>query len=312
MLLRPGNLPFPLEVAHTFGRAGPLVLEIGHGDGRFTAALAHKYPDWNLLGVEISAGSVLRALRRMNRDGIAQVRLFHGEALFALRNFVPPAGLHRVYVNFPDPWPKSRHEENRLLQRSFFEKLSTRLEPGGQLLLTTDHLGYFEFSQSEALASGLFDPAVLPPPDFHLQTKYALKWKAEGRNFYHVVFTQKGVNPQPWNPSPRFEMPHALLTGTLPQPQSFTKQVVPFVGGHAVFLEAFRPLEGIGLIFMVHLSEENLVQQILIEARPAEYGVYVGLMGFGAPLASPGVKAAVAWLVTWLEAQGLGVRQRSY
>ena len=107
-------------------------------------------------------------------------------------------------------------------------------------------------------------------------------------------------------------MPHALLTGTLPQPQSFTKQVVPFVGGHAVFLEAFRPLEGIGLIFMVHLSEENLVQQILIEARPAEYGVYVGLMGFGAPLASPGVKAAVAWLVTWLEAQGLGVRQRSY
>jgi len=311
LLLRPGTLNFPLSPAEVWGREGELVLEVGHGDGRFTAEIAHRHPGWNILGVEVSAASVARALKRMRREGVTSVRLYHGEAAFALRNLVAPRSLSRVYVNFPDPWPKAKHEENRLLQRSFFRRLSTRLAEGGALLLTTDHEEYWRFAQAEARASGLFAVETPPPPEHHLQTKYALKWKEQGRGFYHAVFTKTGEDPQPWPVLERFEMAHALMSGTLPELTSFDKQIIRFDGGTAVLLEAARDLGG-GYFFLTHVEEEDLTQDVLLEARPSARGLYVGISRFGAPLVTKGVQQAVAWLVGWLEGQGLETVQRSY
>jgi len=256
---------------------------------------------------------VARALKRFRREGITNVRVYHGAAGFALRNLVAPKSLHQVYVNFPDPWPKSKHQENRLLQRNFFRRLSTRLAAGGALLLTTDHEEYWKFAQAEGLASGLFEVETPPPPEHHLTTKYALKWKEQGRRFYHAVFRKVSEDPNPWPPLARYPMPHALLSGTLPELKSFEKTVVRFEGGTAVLLEATRTLgpEG-GYYFHTHLEEEDLIQDLLLEARPSTHGLYVGVSRFGAPLSTVGVKAAVEWLVGWLEGQGLHVLQRSY
>lgn len=310
MLLRPGLTEFPLP-SSLYGRSGPLVLEVGFGDGRFTAQIARMHPEWNILGVEISAGSVSRAIRRFRREEIGNVRVYHGEALFALRNFIAPRSLSKVYVNFPDPWPKAKHEENRLLQRLFFKKLSTRLGDGGALLLTTDHPEYWQFAQTEAEASGLFSVEAPPPPEFHLTTKYALKWKEQGRDFYHAVFSKTGEDPQVWPVLERYPMPHALMNGTLPEMVAFEKAVVRFGGGTAVLTEATKAFDG-GYYFLTHVAEEDLVQDILLEARHSAHGLYVGISRFGAPLSTAGVKAAVEWLVGWLEGQGLQVVQQSY
>ncbi|MCX7801839.1 MAG: methyltransferase domain-containing protein [Meiothermus ruber] len=306
MLIRLGETEFPLPAA-------PQVLEVGFGDGRFTAQVARLHPQWRILGVEISAGSVARALKRLRREGITNVQVYHGTAGFALRNLIAPQSLQRVYVNFPDPWPKSKHQENRLLQQSFFRRLSTRLAAGGELLLTTDHEEYWRFAQAEGRASGLFEIETPPPPEHHLTTKYALKWKAQGRQFYHAVFRKVAEDPTPWPPLPRYPMPHALMSGTLPELESFEKTVVRFEGGTAVLLEAARALgpEG-GYYFHTHLEEEDLIQDVLLEVRPSTHGLYVGIGRFGAPLSTAGVKAAVEWLVGWLEGQGLRVVQRSY
>ena len=306
MLIRLGETEFPLPEA-------PQILEIGFGDGRFTAQVARLYPDWRILGVDISAGSVARALKRFRREGLTNVWIYHGAAGFALRNLVAPKSLHQVYVNFPDPWPKSKHQENRLLQRNFFRRLSTRLAAGGALLFTTDHEEYWKFAQAEGWASGLFEIETPPPPEHHLTTKYALKWKEQGRRFYHAVFRKVSEDPDPWPPLARYPMPHALLSGTLPELKSFEKTVVRFEGGTAVLLEATRTLspEG-GYYFHTHIEEEDLIQDVLLEARPSAHGLYVGVGRFGAPLSTVGVKAAVEWLVGWLEGQGLRVLQRSY
>lgn len=306
MLIRVGDTDFPLPKA-------PQVLEVGFGDGRFTAQLARLYPDRQILGVEISAGSVARALKRFRREGIGNVQVYHGEALFALRNLVAPHSLQRVYVNFPDPWPKAKHEENRLLKQAFFRRLSTRLADGGELLLTTDHEEYWQFAQAEGRNSGLYQVETPPPPEHHLTTKYALKWKEQGRRFYHAVFRKIAEDPTPWPPLPRYPMPHALMSGALPELHSFKKTVVRFEGGTAVLLEATRALgpEG-GFFFHTHIEEEDLIQDVLLEARPSARGLYVGISRFGAPLSTAGVRAAVEWLVGWLEGQGLRVIQRSY
>lgn len=306
MLIRVGDTDFPLPKA-------PRVLEVGFGDGRFTAQIARLYPEWQILGVEISAGSVARALKRFRREGIGNVQVYHGQAGFALRNLVAPQSLRRVYVNFPDPWPKAKHEENRLLQQAFFRRLSTRLAQGGELLLTTDHEEYWRFAQAEGRASGLFEVETPPPPEHHLTTKYALKWKEQGRSFFHAVFRKIAEDPTPWLPLPRYPMPHALMSGPLPKLTSFEKTVVRFEGGTAVLLEATRTLSPEwGYYFHTHIEEEDLVQDVLLEARPSAHGLYVGISRFGAPLSTAGVRAAVEWLVGWLEGQGLQAVQRSY
>lgn len=311
MLVRPGLLPtLPPDPALLFGREGPLVLEIGFGDGRFTAELARTHPDWNLLGAEVSAASVARAYRRLKREGIGNVRLYHGEGRFALRNLVPEERLYRLYLNFPDPWPKKKHQENRLLQVPFFRLLSTRLAPGGSLLLTTDHEEYFAFAIEGAQKTGLFQVEVRPPPEAHLRTKYALKWRAEGRRFFHAVFTRLAKDETPFPPIRRYPMPHALLKGTLPQHLPSAKRVLPLEGGAVIFLEVVRREEGFYLLTRV--EEEDLVQDLLLEVRPSRHGIYAGLAPFGSPLVTEGVKRAAEGLVEMLQEMGLEAVQTSY
>ena len=313
-VLRFSEVSFPLDPPAAFGREGPLVLEIGFGDGRFLATLHRLHPEWNLLGLEAAAASVTRALRRLVREGVGPALLFKGRAGFALRNLVPPRSLQAVYVNFPDPWPKSRHAGRRLLQVPFFRLLSTRLSEGGALYLTTDHEEYFAFALEEGRRSGLFEARPAPPPPEALTTKYAEKWRRRGRRFFHAVFAKLAEAEEEYPPLAKEEaMPHAILEGPLPEIQGFEKRVHAFPGGHAIFLEAARR-EPEGYYFLVRVEEPELelVQELLLELRPSSRGLYAGLKRFGDPLVTPGVRRAVGFLVDWLSSLGLSVSKRSY
>jgi len=310
VLLTPADLPFPVDPQDLYGRRAPLALEIGFGDGRFLVELARLHPDWNLLGAEVAPASVIRALRRLRREGVHQARLFRGDARFLLRNLVGPRALARVYVNFPDPWPKKKHAGRRLLQTPFFRLLSTRLAAGGALWLTTDHPDYFEFAVSEGRASGLFEVRPGPPPPETLRTKYALKWLDQSRPIFHAVFVKVAEADEAFPPIRRYPVPHALMQGTPPSAEAFTKQVATAPEANVVLLEAWQA--GPGLVVLARVEEPELVQEVLLEARPSGKGVYVGLRPSCSPLVTAGVKRAVGLLVRWLEGQGLEAVQRSY
>lgn len=310
MLLLPADLPFPVNPEVLYGRTGPWVLEIGFGDGRFLVELARRHPEWNLLGAEVAPASVSRALRRLAREGAAQARLFLGDARFLLRNLVGPRALERVYVNFPDPWPKKKHAQRRLLQGPFFRLLSTRLAAGGALRLTTDHLEYFEFALGEARASGLFEVRLGPPPPEALRTKYARKWLDQAKPIFHAAFVKTTEADEAFPPIRRYPVPHALMQGTPPPAKAFTKQVETAPETSVVLLEAWQAATG--LVVLARVEEPELTQEVLLEARPSSKGVYVGLRPSCSPLVTAGVKRAVGLLVHWLEGQGLDTVQRSY
>ncbi len=317
MLLPPARLTIPTPPEHLFGRAGPLVMEVGFGDGWFLAHLARAHPAWNVLGAEVSVGSVTRAFKKIRREGFNNVRLYLGHARFVVRNVLPRRSLHRVYVNFPDPWPKQRHHERRLLRASFFRLLSTRLESGGALLLTTDHAAYFDFALAEARATGLFAVEQRPPPTATLQTKYARKWRAQDLTIRHVVFTKTAEADEPFAPTVETHeaMHHALLEGALPPIETFEKIVHRFKGGHVIVLEAFRAVGEAGLVFVVRIEEEDLTQEVLVEVRPtrkAKEGVFVGIKPFGQPLVTRGTKEAVRAVTDWLEHQGMTLAGRFF
>lgn len=314
MLLRAGELTLPSTSLELTGRRGPVAVEIGIGNGLFIAGLAARQPSWNVVGVERSPASVTRAWRLLRRQGAENARLFLGDARFFIRDVAAPGSLARVYVNFPDPWPRPKHRHKRLLQRPFLELLSTRLAADGLLLFTTDHDGYYHFGLEQARSTGLYEIEPGPPPEETLQTKYARKWASRRRSFFHAALRKTGEAP-PVPPSiAKIEpMHHAVLEGPLPAVGTFEKVVHPFRGGHVVLREVYEAAGAEpGLLFLVHVEEHELVQEVLVEARPGRSGIFVGLKRFGEPLYTRGISASVEAVTNWLTERGMTVRHEKF
>jgi tRNA (guanine-N7-)-methyltransferase len=154
----------PGRLARGVRAQAPLHLEVGFGDGRYTAARALAAPGDDHVGLEVSGTSVLRALRRLRRDGVGNVRILKAPAEIAVRQLFAPGTLSSITVNFPDPWPKERHEHHRLLRVPFFRLAATRVVPGGEIRLASDHLPYVEFARAEAARSGVATRVARPAP----------------------------------------------------------------------------------------------------------------------------------------------------
>ncbi len=305
------ELAFPLTPATIFGREAPLGLEIGFGNGAFLVDFARRHPDWNFLGVEIAAASIDRGVRRLRREGISNARLYCGNGRLILWDTLPEESVHRIVVNFPDPWPKEKHEGRRLLQSEFFELATRRLHPSGEIWLTTDHPDYFDFAVSQAEATGLYEIHIEAAPSETLQTKYAEKWQSMDLEIHHAKFIPLEKSPRDFCPRVK-EVPvaHARLQGDLSQVGSFQKESHAFEGGHVVLLEASRSLDGDRITFEVIVEEADLRQALLVEARPCQTGIYVGLKHFGAPVQTRGVRLAVVKVADWLESRGMILMER--
>ena len=310
------RLAHPVDWPEVFGRRAPLHLEVGFGDGRFTAARARAAPDEDHVGLEVSGTSVQRALRRLRRDGIGNVRILKAPAEVAVRQLFAPGALASVTVNFPDPWPKERHERHRLLRVPFFRLAASRLVPGGEIRLASDHLPYVAFARAEALASGVARLVERPAPAEVFETKYALKWRGQGRPLVYQVFVLDGVGvpvPEPLGRHDR--MPHALLDGPWPSDVAFDKLVVPATEGHVIVHEAASVVGGEERwLFRVTVDEPELVQQLLVVAQRRGGGeVIVRLESFGDPLITPTVRAAIGAVTDWFERNaGMRVLARNY
>ena len=316
MFIAPGELSLPIDGEALFGRDAPLVLEIGFGNGWFLVHLANSYPEYNILGAETSASSVHRAYRRLLRADLPSVKIFLGDAVFMSRYMIGESSLNRVYVNFPDPWPRRKHRAKRLLTSDFFRLMSSRLEPGGALELTTDHAEYFAFARDEAKKSRVFSETVSAAPEPMLQTRYAQKWLRQDKPIYHAVFSSTAeveINV----PNISVEtMQHALLSGELDSVGMMPRGVTQVNGAYVVIMEhlhiASTDRDAGGHVFAVHVEEQGLKQDILIEAVPRKDGIFVGIRRFGSPMATRGVGEALRLVVEWLESEGLTIVDRWY
>lgn len=316
------SLPFPTpwhEVFGEVGGAGALTVEIGFGDGRYTVRRALAEPHMRFVGLEVSSGSLQRALRRTRHAAVPNVRLLKASAYVAVRQLFAPRSVDAFVVNFPCPWPKERHAKHRLLSRHFLTLAASRLKPGGEVRLATDHPEYLQYALEEAAATGLFDTHRPDAPDDVFETKYALKWREQGKPLHYVAFRRNTAEAPPIPPIGRpATMPHALLRGTLPRVVAFEKVVLPYEGGHVILHEAMTSLggeDGAGrLLVRATVEEPDLKQQLLVLAQqrsPEE--VIVRLESFGEPLVTPVVRGAVHAVAEWLRSEGqLEVTARNY
>jgi tRNA (guanine-N7-)-methyltransferase len=162
------------------GWTGETWLEIGFGGGEHMAAQGARHPDVRILGAEPFVNGVASAVRHVEEQGLSNVRIHHGDAR-ELALALPDASISRVFILFPDPWPKARHHKRRIVQTEFLIELARVLKPGGRLRFATDWADYADWTLERVLKSGLFawpaeraDDWRLPPAD-HVTTRYEEK-----------------------------------------------------------------------------------------------------------------------------------------
>ncbi len=126
-----------------FGRAAPLHVEIGSGNGFWITHMAGLHPEWNWLGVEIRFKRVVLVARKLQRAERENARILRYDA-FMVEEILPRGSVDGLYVNHPDPWPKDRHAKNRLLARPFGEMVCRLLRPGAHLRVKTDTGSYVD------------------------------------------------------------------------------------------------------------------------------------------------------------------------
>ncbi|MDP1987093.1 tRNA (guanosine(46)-N(7))-methyltransferase TrmB, partial [Phenylobacterium sp.] len=107
-------------------------LEIGFGGGEHMAAQAARAPDTLILGAEPFQNGVASALRHIDEQGLGNVRLHDGDVRELMAR-LPDGGLDRVFILFPDPWPKARHNKRRLVQAELIAELARLMAPGARL-----------------------------------------------------------------------------------------------------------------------------------------------------------------------------------
>lgn len=170
-----------------FLRASRLILEIGFGSGEHFASLLRTHPDAHLIGSEVFLNGIAALLTRLARDEAEvpfrdRVGLWPDDAR-TLVSRLPDACLDRIFLLFPDPWPKARHAGRRIFQPDFLAQTARALKPDGRMTVATDHPVYRDWvlevlpTQSAMRVVSREDRAVTDPP----RTRYEAKAFREGR-----------------------------------------------------------------------------------------------------------------------------------
>ncbi|MCP4499666.1 MAG: tRNA (guanosine(46)-N7)-methyltransferase TrmB [Deltaproteobacteria bacterium] len=137
-LVLPGLMPGPIRWDSIFERDQPLEFEVGFGRPHFLLERALERPDRNVVGVDWKAEWARQTHRRARRKGLKNVLGLYGNAWFMAGSLFQPESLTTVFLNFPDPWWKAKHEKRRVINDAFAGLLTSRLKVGGQFQIQTD------------------------------------------------------------------------------------------------------------------------------------------------------------------------------
>lgn len=166
-------------------------LEIGPGRGDLLLDLAERYPHKDITAIELAGKRYFKLIRRLERRAITNVRLVWAPAQIVVPTHCAAESFERIYVLFPDPWPKKRHIPHRLLSVPFLAMLAGLLAPTGSFFFATDYRDYAlwvaENVKEIPAMSPLGDPFTSQADIAdYFPTFFEQKWREEGREIYYL------------------------------------------------------------------------------------------------------------------------------
>lgn len=134
--------------------ARALWVELGCGKGKFTAETAQANPDVLLIAVERCREAMVVAMEKAKAMGLNNV-FYIDMDVAGIEDIFAPGEIDRLFINFPDPWPRKKNAKRRLTHRSFLDKYCRVVRENGEIHFKTDNAPLFEYSVEEFAACGL-------------------------------------------------------------------------------------------------------------------------------------------------------------
>lgn len=168
-------------------------LEIGFGYGESFAKRALTDKNVNYIGCETYSKGVANLIDSIEKDSIKNIEIFNGDARILLEN-IPDHSIDKIFILYPDPWPKKRHNKRRIINEKFLELIHKKLKKYGILFFTTDVTDYADWVIEKVRNSNLFIAdfsslsEVKTEPQWWVKTKYQEKAIKELRDSYFIEF----------------------------------------------------------------------------------------------------------------------------
>ncbi|PTE15693.1 tRNA (guanine(46)-N(7))-methyltransferase TrmB [Pseudogemmobacter blasticus] len=180
----------PLDLSLTGGR--PLWLEVGFGGGEHLVHMAAGNPQVHLIGAEPFVNGIAMLLGKIRAAAVTNLSLHPGDVR-DLFDVLPDASVSRVFLNYPDPWPKARHHRRRFVTPGYLLPLARVTASGAEFRVATDIPDYVRQALEE-----------IPPAGFALErqagqgaawedwpsTRYEQKALREGRSPHYLTFSR--------------------------------------------------------------------------------------------------------------------------
>lgn len=174
-----------------FGNDHPIHIEVGTGKGQFVTGMALANPDINYVGIELYTSVIVVALEKViEANTPPNLRLLKVNGA-DLDKYFAKGDISRVYLNFSDPWPKTRHAKRRLTHEGFLKLYESILIDGGEIHFKTDNRGLFEYSLVSMSEYGMLLKYVsldlhANMPEDNIMTEYEEKFSAKGQPIYRL------------------------------------------------------------------------------------------------------------------------------
>jgi tRNA (guanine-N7-)-methyltransferase len=182
----------PLDLGSLFPKPQPLEVELGCGDASFLVELARRHPERNFIGVERLLGRITKLDRKGRRAGLKNLRGVRIESSYLLQYLLPPHSVSAIHLYFPDPWPKTRHQKNRLVNERFPALARGALAPGGRVFLRTDDAPYFSQMTEVFDAADEFEKLETPAELAELLTDFERDFHALGVKTLRAAYLSAG------------------------------------------------------------------------------------------------------------------------
>jgi len=178
----------PLDLGFAAGR--PLWLEVGFGGGEHLVHMAAANPGGTLIGAEPFVNGIAMLLGKIRGAGVTNLWLHPGDVR-DLFDVLPDGCLSKVFLNYPDPWPKARHHRRRFVTPDYLGPLARKMAPGAEFRVATDIADYVRQTLAEVPAAGFRLLSRTGPGaawEDWLSTRYEQKALREGREPHYLTF----------------------------------------------------------------------------------------------------------------------------
>jgi len=173
------------DSAEIFGNTHPVNIEYCSGNGAWIAAKAQENPDLNWVAVERKFERVRKIWSKIKNKNLSNLLVVCGEGHQFTSAFVKENSIDNIYINFPDPWPKRKHEKHRIIQKPFVAELQRILKPSGIFTFVTDDAPFSNWTIKIVCANSGFTPCYEKP-------FYITEYPGYGTSYFEELWREKG------------------------------------------------------------------------------------------------------------------------